>query len=681
MITHSILEDLAMVLCIAAVTTVLFQALRQPVVVGYLIAGMIVGPNVRIPLFADVGRIHTLSELGVILLIFSIGIEFSVRRLAKVATTAGFIAVLEVSLMLWLGYLTGKAFGWTELESLYTGAVIAISSTTIVAKAFAEQNVDSKLSEIVFGVLLFEDLIAILLLAVLTALSSGAGLSALGLAATAGRLAGFLVILAAIGMLIVPRGLAAVDRLGSRETLLVASIGICFASAFAAEQFGYSVALGAFLAGSFVAESPVASKVGHLIEPVRDMFGAVFFVSVGMLIDPALIAQHWAAVAVLTAVVIVGKLTGVTLGAFLIGDGVATSVRAGMSLAQIGEFSFIIAGLGLSMKATGELLYTLAVAVSAITTFLTPFMIRTSAAAGEAVDRRMPRPLQVFAALYSGWIQRIREARGDTLWGELRKPILMVIANLIAVAIVVITFSVEELRIYDWFDAHTNLPDFALDGLMAATVLAVSTPFYAGLALGARRIGRALAKRAIPHPAEGDADFGALARRILSATLQLIVILLIGGPLLAITQPFFPAYDGAGFVGVMVGLLAIVLWRTTGRLDNQVRAGALAVAHEMEERRLPDRRFDADGATHLVDGIGNVFQLELHPACRAIGKTLAELNLRGATGAAVLAITRGTSEVMIPTGHEVLEPGDLLAMAGTTESIDAARELLLAGRE
>ena len=309
-----------MVLCVAAFTTVVFQAIRQPVVVGYLIAGVIVGPHTPI-VYANPERIHTISELGVILLMFALGLEFSVRRLVRVGPTSGFISVLQVSLMVWLGYMAGQAMGWTSLESIFTGALLSISSTTIVAKVYEENRVPERLRELVLGVLLTEDLIAVIELAVLTALASGNGMSARMVGITVGRLALFLAVLVGVGIVVVPRLIRIVASFERAETLLVASIGICFAFAILADHFGYSVALGAFLAGSLVAESGQGHKVEHLILPVRDMFAAVFFVSVGMMLNPVLVEEHWVAMLILMATVIVGKILGVTIGAMLAGSG------------------------------------------------------------------------------------------------------------------------------------------------------------------------------------------------------------------------------------------------------------------------------------------------------------------------------------------------------------------------
>lgn len=311
---HHFLETLTIVLGTAAVTTVLFQRLRQPVVLGYILAGFIIGPNVPVPLVADRAVVQTLSELGVILLMFSLGLEFRLGKLVQLAPTAGLTALLQSSLMVWLGFVVGRLFGWSNTESAFAGAVMAISSTTIIAKAFDEQRIKGPLRELVVGILIVEDLIAILLMAALTAVATGSGLSASEVAFTTGRLGLFLVGLVTVGLLVVPRAARAVVRLGRPETTLVASIGLCFGISLLAHALGYSVALGAFVAGSLLAESGEQEQIEHLVQPVRDMFAAIFFVSVGVLIDPALILQHWAPIAVFTVVVLLGKVVGVALG-------------------------------------------------------------------------------------------------------------------------------------------------------------------------------------------------------------------------------------------------------------------------------------------------------------------------------------------------------------------------------
>ncbi|HXV15906.1 MAG TPA: cation:proton antiporter, partial [Gemmatimonadaceae bacterium] len=305
---HTFLENLALVLCTAAVTSFLFQRLKQPVVFGYLVAGMIVGPFVPIPLAADEKVLQTLSDLGVILLMFSLGLEFRLQKVAQIAATSGLAALLETTTMLGLGYFTGYLLGFTVLESVFMGAMLAISSTTIIARAFDENDVKGRLREIVFGILIVEDLIAIILIALLTAFAAGAGLSAWSLTITVVRLMTFLGGMIVVGVLTVPRFVRGILRLERMETTLVGAIGLCFAAAYLAYAFGYSVALGAFIGGSLVAESGESGRIERLVHPVRDMFVAIFFVSVGSLIDPRVVVEHWGAVLILSGVVIVGKV-------------------------------------------------------------------------------------------------------------------------------------------------------------------------------------------------------------------------------------------------------------------------------------------------------------------------------------------------------------------------------------
>jgi CPA2 family monovalent cation:H+ antiporter-2 len=352
------------------------------------VAGVIVGPHLAIPLFADESVARHLSELGVILLMFSLGLELSLGKLIQVAPTAGVVAVIECSLQLWVGYALGRAMGGTSVESLFVGAMVSISSTTIILKAFREQRIGGRFADLVFGVLIVEDLVAILLLALLTVIGSGARLSPHAVAVTVAKLVIFLLGTLAFGMLIVPRAVRAILRLDRAETTVVAVIGICFGFALLARWFGYSVALGAFLGGALVGESGAGHDINELIAPVRDVFAAIFFVSVGMLIDPRVIVAHWGGILALAGVVVVGKVLGVSVGAFLTGNGVPTSVRAGMSFAQIGELSFIIAALGQSLGAIRPFLYPEAVSVSALTALTTPWLIRAAGPVASFLDRR-----------------------------------------------------------------------------------------------------------------------------------------------------------------------------------------------------------------------------------------------------------------------------------------------------
>ncbi|HEX7118373.1 MAG TPA: cation:proton antiporter [Longimicrobiales bacterium] len=679
------LQNLALVLCTAAVTTVLFHRLRQPVVFGYLLAGFLVGPNFpAVPFNADEAVVRTLSELGVILLLFSLGLEFSLRTLIRVGPTAGLIAVSQSSAMVWLGYLVGQAFGWTVLESVYAGAAIAISSTTIIIKAFEEQAVKGRFTRLAFGILIVEDLIAIFLLAILTAVSLGSGLSTVALATTAARLAVFLGGLIIVGLLLVPRLIRYLVRLGRPEIVTVTSMGICFAASLLALSLGYSVALGAFIAGALVAESGEEAVVVPLVEPIRDVFAAIFFVAVGMLIDPVLIARHAGAVLALALAVVVGKVVTVSISAFLTGHGVRTSVQTGMSLAQIGEFSFIIVALGLATGATGDFLYPSVVAVSALTTLSTPWLIRASDPVATFVDRKLPKPLQTFVALYGSWVDRLRAARrAGAGRSPVRRLVRLLLLDAALLALLVIGTSLELERISALLSAATGLDvDVARLMVVAGSVL-VAVPLVVGTVRTARRLGLRLALRALPATAEGRADFAAAPRRALIVTLQLAILILVGAPLVAITQPFLPPFQGAIVLAVVLAVLALAFWRSATELHGHARAGAevivSALAQQMaREEDIRGRR--ALGHVHaMLPGLGEPVPVHIGPDSPIVGRTLAELNLRGLTGATVLAILRDGQEVLLPRGRDEIRADDVLALAGSAEAVAMAKRLIRTG--
>lgn len=676
---HQFLQSLTIVLVVAAVTTVVFQWLRQPVVLGYLIAGLIVGPHLPIPLVADPDIVRTLSEFGVILLMFSIGLELSVRTLAAVGPTAGLTALLETSVMVWIGFTVGQLVGWTNLQSVFTGAIVAISSTTIIAKVFAEQGVTGTARELVFGILVVEDLIAVLLMTILTALASGSGLAAGPLAATVARLIAFLVGLVVVGLLVVPRVVRAIARLQRRETLLVASIGICFGLSLLAQAFGYSAALGAFLAGSLVAESGEEKDVERLVEPVRDMFAAVFFVSVGMLIDPGLVGQHWAVVLALTGVVVVGKVVSVSVGSFLTGNGLRTSIQTGMSLAQIGEFSFIIAGLGVALHATDSFLYPVAITVSGLTTLLTPWLIRAAVPVASWMDRKLPRPLQTFAALYGSWLEDLRSApRRPTTAGGIRRLLRLLVLDAAVLAALIVGTAASLSGLAGFAERRIGVSDAVGRSVIVGAAVVLAAPFCLGVVRSSRKLGMTLARAALPKQ-QRRVDFAAAPRRMLVVTLQLAGVLLVGMPLLALTQPFLPLLPGVALLVVVLALLGIGFWRSATNLQGHVRAGAQvvldALAAQTRPAAPPPGRSIAD-MHQLLPGLGTLAAVRLEAESPAVGKTLAQLKLRGRTGATVLAVTRPAGGVIVPTAKERLQVGDVLALAGTHEAIAAATAAL-----
>jgi CPA2 family monovalent cation:H+ antiporter-2 len=682
--TNAFLHALTIVLCVAAVTTVLFQRLRQPVVLGSVIAGLIVGPHVPVPLVADPQIVHTLSELGVILLMFSLGLEFSLHRLLRVGPGAVLIALAETSFVFWIGVLAGRAFGWSAFECLFTGAILSISSTTIIAKTFDEQKVQGRLRELVIGILVVEDLIAILLIAALTAFATGSGLSAGPLALVVGRLAVFLIVLIGVGLVVVPRVIRVIRRLDRPETTLVAGIGICFAAALLARSAGYSGALGAFLAGSLVAESGEEKPISRLVEPVRDMFAAIFFVSVGMLIDPRLVAEHAGAIAALTALVLVGKTAGVSASAFLTGNGMRTSIRAGMSMAQIGEFSFILAALGLALGATREFLFPVAVAISSLTMLTTPWMVRASGGVASWADRRLPHPLQMVGALYGSWIERLRAARESRApISGARRLVALLLADAALLAALVILVP-REIGPFSRF-AHERFGfSEQLAGLLfGACALLVATPLVLGVVRIARRLGQAIADAALPAAPRERVDLADAPRRMFVVTLQLGVIGLVAAPFLAITQPFGSGAPSLILLGIGAAVLAVTFWKSATNLEGHVRAGTQlivqALASQSQTRDARSVESSIDRVEPFLPGLGDLEAVPIASDSVAANRTLADLNLRGVTGATVLAVRRADGTTSVPNADETLQPGEILVLTGTQEAVEAARAILLPG--
>jgi len=672
------LQSLAVVLLVAAVATVVFQRLRQPVVFGYLFAGMIVGPHIPLPLVADMNTVHTLSELGVILLMFSLGLEFSIGKLAAVSQKAGPVALFESTIMVSIGYFVGQMLGLSRIESIFTGAIVGISSTTIIVKAFEEQKVRGRVTELVFGILIIEDLIAVFLLTILTTLAQSGAFSPKDLGITAVRLVMFLVPLIGFGLLTVPRAIRYVQRIGSKETTLVASIGLCFGAALLALSFGYSVALGAFIAGSLVAESGHEREIETLVRPVRDMFAGIFFVSVGMIIDPAALAAHWPAVLALTITVILGKVLAVTIGAFLAGHGRRTAIKAGMSLAQIGEFSFIIASVGVSAGVIASWIYPAAIAVSAITTLTTPLLIKLSNKAAAEIDHWLPEPIQTVAAFYASWIERVRSAqRVPTERSATRRIVRIILVDAALLTALVIGVDLEIDRVAVILGKMVILPPDRVRFILVLLSGFIAAPLIYGIITSARSLGLHLAKRAFAEAQKGKVDPADAPRRALVILVQIAVVIAVGIPVVAITQPFLPAHQGAVVLLLLTIVLLIALWRNAANLQGHARAGAQiiasALAHQMASAGDTQEETQLEDVNAVLPGLGEPVAIRVVPESIAVGRSLAELNLRGATGATVLAIRRGDQQIPTPLGREVIHANDVLAVAGAHDSIAIAR--------
>lgn len=665
-----------------------FHRLKQPVILGYLLAGLLVGPHITPILTADPATTQTLAEIGVILLLFAIGLEFSVRRLLRVGGSVAVTAVIDVSLMAWLGVGIARLLGWSFLEALFAGAMITASSTTIIAKTFEDIPVDRKLREQVMGVLVVEDLVAVLFLAGLgTLTSSGAG--QVSLYVTVLRLLTLLFVWVTVGLVLVPRLIRRIVKMVRPETIVITSIGLCFAFALLARALGYSVALGAFIAGSLIAESGRGKQVAELVKPVRDVFAAVFFVAVGMLIDPALVAQHWGVVLVLTLVVIVGKLVAVGLGAFLAGRGTQAAIRTGLSMAQIGEFSFIIVSLGVATGAVRPFLFPVAVAVSAITTLATPWLIGASGPIAAWIDTKLPKPLQTYATLYAGWLDELRRAPAQRTRGTLLRGLLR---GLMLDAVLTAAVFIAAFLAYPGLSRMlaTTLGAQGTAVLVAVVALAVATPFGLGLVRTARAIAMMLARIALPGT--GRVDRADAPRRALVVTLEIGILLVTALPVLAVTQPFLPPFRGALLLGGALAVLAVAAWRSAQNLEGHMRAGAELLVDAVRsalppegatvEMEIPTLEGVTDRfttATHMLPGIGAPRPFHVAADHYAAGKTLAELALRGRTGATVLGLARSGVGIAAPDKDQRIEAGDTLVLVGTREAVEAAALVLGTG--
>jgi CPA2 family monovalent cation:H+ antiporter-2 len=665
-----VLLELVVVLGVAAVITLLFGALRLPVVLGYIVAGLVIGPHVPVPLVANAGLVHVLSELGVILLMFALGLELRLSTLARVGIAAALTALFEVALVLTLGALVAGALGFSTGEAVFAGACLSISSTMLVAKAFEHLKWKGGFTDVVFAILVFEDLIAILLLAVLTGFATGAGLGPADLAITLGKLAGFLAALLVGGLLIVPRSIRAIVKPDSAETLIVVSLVICFGMAAITEHVGYPVALGAFVAGLLIAESGHGHHVFELARPFRDVFAMMFFVSIGMQIEPSQLASEIPTIAIFTLVVLVMKPIGVGLGSFASGRGVQPSIRAGVSLAQNGELSFVIAGMGVASGIARPSLLAIAVGVTIATTLTSSVMIRSSEGIARWIARRLPPRIATFVSFYESWLGRLR-SRERAAWGRVRRPVFVTLFDVAAVVAIIIGGALAG----DAAVAALGLDEDIGRIAVVVVVIASTAPFGFSLVRRVVQISRILAQVVIPTSDQG-VDLGLAPRRALTLMFELVLAAVIAVPMIAAVQPF------VGRGGILAGGLVIILLTITYRaivdFNQHVRAGSeliLELLHQPEQQnQQPLAQIES-----VLPGFGGLVSVKVDAGANAVGKSLAQLNLRARTGATVLAISRGEGGFATPEPHEPLRAGDVLAMAGSDEAIASARVTVTSG--
>src|SRR5574337_614229 len=525
------IRDLAVVMLVAGATTILFQRMRQPVLLGYILAGVLIGPHTPGVLVGDAQAIDDISNLGVVLLMFTLGLEFSVRKLREVGIGVLAVAVGEVGLMLWIGFGIGSAFGWKGMDALFLGAIISLSSTMVATRTLSEHGQRHQpFAHLVVGLLVAEDLLAIVMLTLLTAVAIGGSVQAEAAFTLIGHLGLFVVVGMILGLLL-PRLVDYVAGFGRDETLLVSVLGICFGASLLAAWMGFSVALGAFLAGAVVAESRSVGRVLHLVEPLRDMFAALFFVAIGLKIDPGMLLQYAVPALLIAAAVMLGKTLACSLGFFVVGREPRTALRAGLGMAQIGEFSFVIATLGLSLGVISNFIYPVAVAVSVLCMAVSPYLSRSANGMVTALRAVTPRSLRLLATSYSGWLEHLRPVNENAALAAIFRRLLWHIAvNILLVVTLFMVGAYVNAHGWTWFST-VGIGREMRHTLIWACALFLSLPMLIAVYRKAEALGMLLAELGIRERfarSYTQAIRNVLARLIPLATLLLLGILLSG---------------------------------------------------------------------------------------------------------------------------------------------------------
>jgi CPA2 family monovalent cation:H+ antiporter-2 len=565
------IRDLAMVMIVAGATTILFQRLRQPVLLGYILAGVLIGPHTPGVLVADPRAIEDISNLGVVLLMFTLGLEFSVRKLRQVGVGVLVVAVAEVGLMLWIGFGIGELFGWKGMDSLFLGAIISLSSTMVATRMLSEGGQrQHPFAQLVVGLLVAEDMLAIIMLTLLTAVAIGGSVQAEAAFTLIGHLGLFVIVGMILGLLLLPRLVDYVAGFGRDETLLVSVLGICFGASLLAAWMGFSVALGAFLAGAIVAESRSVARVMHLVEPLRDMFAALFFVAIGLKIDPAMLMHYVLPALLIAGAVILGKSLACSVGIFAIGHDARTSLRAGLGMAQIGEFSFVIATLGLSLGVISDFIYPIAVAVSVVCMAVSPYLNRSADKLANGLSRVTPRSARLLATSYNGWLANLKPVNENAVLAAILRRLLWHIG--INVLLVVTLFMLGA-----YINAH-NWAWFSMVGigrelrhtLIWATALFLSLPMLIAVYRKAEALGMLLAEIGIRERFAGA--YTQPMRNVLARIIPLLTLLALAVLVSALGSTILPPRGVALSLALVGVVLAVVLWRNLVQMHARLQA-------------------------------------------------------------------------------------------------------------
>ena len=655
-----LVQDLALILVVAGFVTLIFKKLKQPLVLGYIVAGFLVSPHMSYTMsVVDQGDIQTWADIGVIFLLFSLGLDFSIKKILKMGASPIIAACTIIFSMMVLGVIVGHSFGWKEMDCIFLGGMVAMSSTTIIYKAFSDMGLTQQgFASTVMSVLILEDILAIVMMVMLSTVASGNSPDGVQLLGSIMKIGFFLVLWFVVGLFAIPLFLRSVRKILNSETLLIVSLGFCCLMAVISTQVGFSAAFGAFVMGSILAETVEADKIIRLVDPVKNLFGAIFFVSVGMLVKPDVIVQYAIPILLLVITILVGQALFGTLGYLLGGQTLKNAMRCGFSMAQVGEFAFIIATLGKSLGVISEFLYPVVVAVSVITTFLTPYMIRAAEPCYNILIKHLPKR----------WVRRLthiqtnnagESASTNNLWKVLMKKMIFntLIYGILSAAVIAIMFSAalpicRNLSI-KWTGSHWI--GNAVCGFL--TILFIA-PFL----------------RSIVMKQNHSEAFKALwtDRRInrLPLTATILARVLIALSFIFYICNYLTRFKNALMIAVAVGLLILML------LSRWLKKRSITL-ERLFIQNLQSRDIEAQKqgkkkplfANHLIDRDIHIANLELPDDSLWAGKTLYSLKLRNRFGVHISSILRGSKHINIPNGGTILFPGDKLQAIGNDEQL------------
>ena len=646
-----LIADLGLILAAGGITTIIFKKIKQPLVLGYIIAGLLVGPHFKfIPTVSDNANITIWAEIGVIFLLFSLGLEFSFKKLVKVGGSSSITALVEIIGMCLIGYFAGKLMGWKTMDSIFLGAVLSVSSTTIIIRAFDELGVKhKKFANLVFGALIVEDLAAILIMVLLTTVAVSQQFAGADMLISILKLSFFLILWFLGGIFIIPTFLKLTKKLMNDEMLLVVSLALCLVMVILAVKVGFSPALGAFIMGSILAETTQAEKIEHLTKSVKDLFGAIFFVSVGMLIDPKILLAYWQPILIITGVTIVGKLITTGSGALLSGQPLKTSVQTGLSLTQIGEFSFIIATLGLSLKVTSDFLYPITVAVSAITTFTTPYLIKYSESFYNFLAKILPQKWLDAISRYSN------STEGITTLSDWKVLLRSYIINTIIHSVIIIAIVFLASRYLHPF-IENNITN-GKNGVIISVAISflVMSPFLWALSI------KRIEKTAYSHLW--------LNKKYTRGPLIAIEIFRIALGIFFVGFLMYEFFDTWIAAGIALGLIILVMVIFSRKLQSFYERMENRFFHNLNAREAAKKQPEIlPWDTHLLE-------LTVAPESKLVGQTLVDLAVREKYGINIAMIERGKIMIPTPKRDERLYPNDKVLVIGTDDQLASVKPL------